>query len=304
MKIFNNMRNSILSAMAMIAVGSAFVSCSSEEETPAPLFHNPIYFFMPADDATDPTSQLRRDFKEKYGSYLLFNDTIQKNYVGKDINGDDCYQYETLDVMYFVGNSSSNDQYKYTYITDYEQQVKAVEFMDQYILCHLSGDAVPFSWMLADVITGRLVSGSATKPYCVAGERTICASLNYILVRDRTDAQKKQLADRIINILVKKVAKDNIHRMKDFIEISSSHYSVSHEFSDTDRKDGLAKWGFIGVGSIQIFAPSTENDIEQYALATVTYTDESFEAEWGAYPLVMKKFKMMKEILLQSGFIF
>lgn len=296
------MNNTLLAGLLMTAV--ALGSCSSEDD-PTPIYHNPADFFMPADDATDPTSQLRREFKKNTGSYLLFNDTLQVNYAGLDINGDPIYMCETIDVNYSVGQSLSSDKYTYTYITDFADQKKAVEFLEQYILCHISNQARPFSWMLSKVISGKLVSGSISKPYAVQGERCVCVALDYIFQRERTDAQKQNLAQRILSVLIQKIAADHPKQLAGFYEISQGSYGITHGFEDSERTAKLAELGFIGVSvSGNYYAPSMETDVTQYALATLTDTDESFEKKWGAYPKVMRKFSIIKSVLSQVGYIY
>lgn len=296
------MNNTLLAGLLMTAV--ALGSCSSEDD-PTPIYHNPADFFMPADDATDPTSQLRREFKKNTGSYLLFNDTLQVNYAGLDINGDPIYMCETIDVNYSVGQSLSSDTYTYTYITDFADQKKAVEFLEQYILCHISNQARPFSWMLSKVISGKLVSGAISKPYAVQGERCVCVALDYIFQRERTDAQKQNLAQRILSVLIQKIASDHPKQLAGFYEISQGSYGITHGFEDAERTAKLAELGFIGVSaSGNYYAPSMETDVTQYALATLTDTNESFEKKWGAYPKVMRKFSIIKSVLSQVGYIY
>lgn len=299
----NKIMTNIIRGCMILAI-AAMTSCAAEEE-PIPAYHNPADFFMPADGATDATSQLRRSFKQKHGSYLLFNDTLQVNFSGVDINGDTIYMCETIDVNYTVGQSGSSDKYTYTYINDYAQQLQGVEFIEQYVLTHISSQARPFSWLLTKVITGTLVSGSVSKPYAVQGERCVCVALDYIFQRERTDSQKKNLADRILSVLIQKIASDHTRQLAAFTEISQGYYGITHGFNDAERTARLAELGFIGYStSGSFYAPSQETDINQYALATLTYTDESFEKAWGQYPKVMRKFRIMKTVLAQLGYVY
>ena len=63
-----------------------------------PDYKNPSDYFQPAADDNSEEAQLRRKFFADYGSYLLFNDTLQNVYLGKDINGDPRYFVETIDL--------------------------------------------------------------------------------------------------------------------------------------------------------------------------------------------------------------
>lgn len=298
----HNFKNTILALLPLAML--ALASCS-DEDAPTPLYHNPANFFTPADTATDATSVLRRGFESKHGSYLLFNDTLQVNYAGLDINGDPIYMCETIDVNYAVGQSLSSDKYTYTYLTTYTDQAKGVEFLEQYVLNHISNQARPFSWMLSRVITGTTVSGKESKPYAVQGERCVCVALEYILQRERSDAQKVNFSQRILSVLIQKIAADHPKQLADFYAISDGYYGITHGFEDSERTAKLADLGFIGVStSGNFYAPSRDADMNQYSLATITYTDEAFEKLWGQYPKVMRKFKIMKKVLSEVGYIY
>ena len=66
----------------MILAGCLF-SCEKEKLTPSKA-RNP---FAPDPEATDATSKLIRDFYEKTGCFLLFNDTLRHEYNGLNASG-------------------------------------------------------------------------------------------------------------------------------------------------------------------------------------------------------------------------
>lgn len=281
-----------------------FCACSSED-TPEPLFHSPVPFFRPADNDSSETAQLRREFYEKHGSYLLFNDTLKNVAVGTNALGEPYYDCELLDVNYSVGMSLTTDQYNYTYVTSIENQRKCIDFMENFILYHFQGDVKPFSWFIADVISGKTVSGHSVKPYAVSGERAIAVSLNYILLRDRTEAQQMQLAERIMEVAMTKIATDYTAQLAEFTAVSGSNYNKSLESSDAAaKKDEAAKLGFIGYSSTGFDTPSSSLDITQFAAATYKNTEEQMEALWGAYPLVMKKYRILRKVFTDHGFVY
>ena len=88
-----------------------------------PDYKNPSDYFQPAADDNTEEAQLRRKFFADHGSYLLFNDTLQNVYLGKDINGDPRYFVETVDLTYTVGQTgygTSQSSYTFTYIPNFE----------------------------------------------------------------------------------------------------------------------------------------------------------------------------------------
>ena len=88
---------SILSGIVL----SSLASCAKEDE-PVLQYTDPAVTFMPADDATDEISELRRQFFQQTGTYLLFNDTLQHRCIGKDLNGEEVYFTELLDIKYEI----------------------------------------------------------------------------------------------------------------------------------------------------------------------------------------------------------
>jgi len=285
-----------------IIITLATVAACSKEDTPEPLYHSPAPFFMPAEDATDPTSVLRREFYAKHSSYLLFNDTIQKYNVGTDINGDEVYQWETLDLGYSIGFSySTSVQYRYTYITDYATQKAMVDYLENYVMYHFTGKAKPFMYMISNTITSSSRSGNVSKPYAAAGQRGVSVACNYLLAKERTEAQKQAYAERIISIMIGQLANNFSESFEGFYKYSASYYNTS--WSGSDKTAVLASMGFIGTASSLVsFCPSQSDDLGQYALATIQYSEEEFNEKYGNYPIVITKYMLVKNTLRQLGF--
>ena len=110
----------------LILVSVMAVSCSEDGVTPH--LKDTTLAFLPAADDNSEEAQLRRDFYQTYGSFLLFNDTLQHEALGKDVNGDMHYFTEVLDLNYQVGMStSSNEKFKLIPMTDMENQGDAFD---------------------------------------------------------------------------------------------------------------------------------------------------------------------------------
>ena len=118
----------------LIAMTLCFTSCG-KEDAPVVDVNDPTDNFIPGEDETDATAEMRRKFKEEEGSYLLFNDTIQKKELGIDIMGNTRYFVEVVDVNYMVGATSINTHpYTYTYLKTEEKRTAAVEYLKKYVL--------------------------------------------------------------------------------------------------------------------------------------------------------------------------
>ena len=282
-------------------------ACGEEDETLGTEYQDPTVNFIPDPSATDATSVLRREFKEKYGSYLLFTDTLQHYQIGIDVNGDPKFFTEMLNILYSVGQSLplTDKKQKYTYFTDIEEQRKVVDYMDQYILNHITGKLRPFSWFLAKTIEVRNNLGDITRPFAACGQRTIVVSLGQAL--RLSDAGKKTLATRILNTIIGQLSQNNSSYFTEFFAISGALYSRSMSVPEgTTRDKYLMENGFITAGSSlpDFYFPSQKDDLQAYSLIAISYTDERIERTYGQYPLVMKKIQMVKDVLSQLGYVF
>ena len=91
-------------------------ACGEEDETLGTEYQDPTVNFIPDPSATDATSVLRREFKEQYGSYLLFPDTLQHYQIGIDVNGDPKFFTEMLNILYSHISRSRFCSFKFNFI--------------------------------------------------------------------------------------------------------------------------------------------------------------------------------------------
>ena len=300
------MKRKIQIILAACMAVMLMTACGDDDETLGTEYQDPTNNFIPNPSANDDTSVLRREFKEKYGSYLLFTDTLQHYQIGIDVNGDPKYFTELLNILYAVGQSLPlTDTQKYTYFTDIEEQRKVVDYMDQYILNHITGKLRPFSWFLAKTIEVTDNQRRVTRPFAACGQRTIVVSLGQAL--RLSESGKKTLATRILNTIIGQLAQNNSDAFTDFFAISGALYSRSMSVPEgTTRNEYLYKNGFISPASSSpnFYFPSQKDDLQAYSLIVISYTDERIENTYGQYPLVMNKIKVMREVLTKLGYVF
>ena len=113
------MRKHIFTIILPLAVmGMLATSCSKDEDYLDVELSDPTDNFIPKADDDSETAQLRNQFKEETGSYLLFNDTIQHYLLGKDVNGELLYFNELLDVEYSTTSANpTTNPYTYTSVS-------------------------------------------------------------------------------------------------------------------------------------------------------------------------------------------
>ena len=287
-----------------MAVATALVSSCAKEDDPEFEFTDPEAKFMPADSCTDEISQLRRQFYADHGLFLLFNDTLSHEFIGTDINGDASYKNELLDIKYEVGQTSTAT-YKptYSYLATAQKCSQAVEYLEQFILPHLSTRLMPYSWFLAGNIYDTNTSGHAERPYALSGQRSIalaCGQLSSL----KTDAQKKQLAARHLLVIVQNLANNNASTFSSFCAVVSSYYGTDLSVPDGETTlNHVRSLGFISNTNVSSY-PTQSADINAYASLVITYTDEQIEKVYSNYPLIISRAKMFREALESLGYIY
>lgn len=291
--------------MALAVFG--MTSCSKEGD-PEFEFTDPSDTFKPKDTDSEAIAKLRQDFQNEYGTYLLFNDTLQHTYLGKDINGDDKYFTELLDIKYQVGQTSSSTKtYTYTNLNSYEKCAEAVDYLKKYILPHLSKNLNPFSWYLTSIIHGKTSSGNDLRPYAVSGQRSVVLSCKY-LPQLKTEEKKKQLAKRHLLIVAQALATNYSSQFADFTAVSSKYYGTNFENFGTgddgiDDTERVRQKGFINFIA-NTYYPELQDDINAYTSLVMSYNDDQIAVKYAAYPLIVKKAKMFRQDLINLGYIF
>lgn len=290
-----------------IVVSMMAVSCSEDGVTPH--LKDTTQAFLPAADDNSEEAQMRRDFYQTYGSFLLFNDTLQHEELGKDVNGDMHYFTEVLDLNYQVGMSTeSNEKFRFTLLTDMEQKRDAVQYIKDYLLTHLTGKLKPYSWLLVDKIQ-RDFSGTVSSPYAATGQRAVVVACN--LLPQMTDAQKVQYTTQVMNTIIAKLANDNATAFEEFLQVSKAYYDGEFIAPATNAENTalLNQVGFICRGTDDFKQeangryPNQEQDIKAYARLVVASTIEATATKYADYPLVLEKCDIMRKTLKSLGYV-
>ena len=114
------------------------MTACAKEDTLTPEVDTNIDCFAPAADAMDEESVLRRTFFEQENCYLLFSDTLRREELGKDSNGDMQYFIELLDVNYSVGASTNSSlTYSYKLLQSMEEKKQATSFFARVCIASL-----------------------------------------------------------------------------------------------------------------------------------------------------------------------
>ena len=103
--------------ISLLLLAGCLCACQEEDLNLADLEN----VFLPSPNATDESSELRRNFYEATGCYLLFNDTLRHEYGGVDAYGNPYYDTELLSLGWnYISGSSNPTRYVYEYIETIE----------------------------------------------------------------------------------------------------------------------------------------------------------------------------------------
>lgn len=298
----------IVITLVLLAVLSA---CS--DETTSVNFRDPANRYLQSSTTESAViKQLRQQFYEETGSYLIFNDTLQHRFMGTDLNGDPQWFTETVDLTYTVGTEASGvTKYRYTLLqTDAEKQ-GAVEFLRIYVLPHFTGKIRPYAWMLTETITHNDNFGTYND-YAASGQEVAAVACK--LIPTLNDANKERYTAQVINILLGKLILNNSSAFEAFFAVCEDLYTM--QFADTEitnDENNKLLWnaGFItrgkdpqSSGVSNGFYPDKENDLTSFCRTIIANSKEKLEATYGDYPLVMQKLQLARETMEAIGYIF
>ena len=286
------MAYNLLLALFAICISGVCVACGGEEDDTTPSYAD-VNGFAPADDDNSPTARLRRDFYNQTGSYLLFKDTL----ITHTSDG----RSELLDITYFIMGSidwQSDYKYTYEYIEDIEQQRKAAEYVQKYLIKRL-GKNTPYSFFLVNDLHydyyGRLRQRDK-----VLGLRSYVISMGG---GEAYDDPETYFGDMIVDIVKNSISRVPEELMNQFYAFSKDYYGndIDGELTDQEVWD-LGMFYYIEDDWWGNYFYYQSTDLSLWLEAVLTMSPSEFEAEYGSSSVMMEKYALLREIILDQGF--
>lgn len=294
----------------------AFASCSDKEDcTPS---HADVNKFEPRADDTSVEAGIRREFKEKTNSYLLFNDTLSKEKTGEDMYGHPVYKVETLDIGYEMVGDGNSYIYTYDLIQNDAEKKKAAELVETKLAKKLGG-MMPFSVILANKLYvwtrdsyGNLkpayskTYGIVPNPTFVLGTRCWAFSL------ENGDAYSDDtyFDSMLESIIYTKLMAKGKSYTQDFCDVIENYDSYDYYrksklgYENVKDEDLARRIGFITDYSARYFSKDREWDTRLYIQYLLTNTYDEIEKEFAPYPNCLKRFSILRDKILALGFNF
>lgn len=315
------MTNKLFIGIAAFMLVGAFASCSSDEElTASGATDN--YFAVRADDTSEDAA-IRRAFYDKNGIFLLFNDTLRHELVGKDVAGKDAYFTETIDFNYNINTAGISD-FQFSYLKTTEEKKAAVDFVEKYIVPHFKGGALaPYSFFLADNLSEYGYSYTTwqyewmqrTYLSCVR-----CIGLSVGDVVNMDDDQKADYALQISRSILETRLKYNDERLGDFyapVQDLFNEYleNIIPGWQDSAYDGSIdvpASYGFLKLDSTLdwntwediYYFPGQQNDYKAYFNIVMGSSEEEVYETYGKYPIVISRYNTLRNIISSLGYNF
>lgn len=294
--------NKILTTICILTAAICFAACEGEDSLqPSHADTNP---FSVDDNANDEESLLRKNFFSRNGSYLLYNDTLN--------NG------ERLDIGYVMTASQNNNVYIYEYLKTIEEKSLAADFVEQYLLPHLGKRLRPFAFLLVKNINhfinqdGLLLTpyDGTENPSFVVGVRATAISMSAITEMD--DSEKKDYSKvLIIDIMTNIISHQTTDTFNQFTSYGKNYYGIWMDGWIETEEEGMplqnAK-GFIAPhqdewGTFWSAYPTVEEDVKAYINLAMNSSLEEVELKYTDYPDIISKYKLMKKLINELGYI-
>lgn len=152
-----------------------------------------------------------------------------------------------------------------------------------------------------------------TNPIVYAGYR--CTAIAAEGIAEMSQQQKITARNNILKAIINnKMSALPADAFDEFYSYCNAYYST-YAMNDaavaffaehpTPYSIGLLDGGYYRwtpTGSLIMYNIKAKNyDLQDYTNAVFTYSDAEFEAKYGQYPIVMTKFKLLKQIFAQLG---
>lgn len=281
------MKHRIFYLLALCVASMAMTACSEDEDlTPS---YKDVNGFEPAADDNSATAQLRRDFFKETGSYLLFDDKLTTT----STNG----QPELIEPGWSMIGSSSNN-YQYLYITNIDEQREAVALIKQYLLPRFNFKM--FSYLLVNELYYINYYGRKNVSTNYFGARTLVISMS---LGEAYDAPEEYFSSMMIDIIKGKLDYKST-LLKPFYAYCEQYYGYDYEdfgWDDKPSQEELLELGFTGGNTYYFYYEN--KDYTTWLELVLNNTEEEFEAMYGDYPVMMAKYRTLREIIEQQGFV-
>lgn len=303
-------------AIALISA-AALTSCGNDDDikpgTPEECYFENTYGSSAAD------LQLQADFFNRNKIYVLFNDTLRKEMKGVDADGNPYYDLRLVDIGYGmnVNMNPNTETIGFDYLTSDADKVQGVKFLEEKILPALGAPLRPFSFLLVDKINhAEMIYGSMMpdNPVIYSGWR--CSAVALSGIGTMTEEEKQSMRTTILeSIVVKAIGTIDQSVFEKFYSYCAPYYSTYAMNEEAEAFIALHPTMY-DLGFLSAYSYGTPNgfyiynfkaknyDLDDYTSALFSMTEAEFKTQYADYPIVLKKYDILKGIIEDLGMVF
>ena len=300
----------IYGLLALSAV--ALSSCSDDEELLEPTANYIDNKFMVPDDATGPEAELRRQFFADNGIYLIYDDLLSRESVGTDANGQEIWQEERVDFLYDL-TAYGTSAPKFDLLDNQEDKEAAAELIEKYILPHIEGGALrPFSVLPVKTLQTYQYKNykyGYYDAYTVSCWR--CLAIATEEWEQAEDDEKETIAATILKDFLSTRFTYQSASVKDFYDLSMEYsgYYMDEIYDDWEDDPDISRAYEIGFlymnsGWWGEYLPYTQDDFNSYFDMVLSKSEAEVNEEYGDYPMIIKKYEIVRNALISLGYKF
>lgn len=295
----------------------AVLGCSEKAEyTDSTLRYND---FLRPEGESERISALQESFYRDEKVYVLFSDTLSSQYLGDDLHGNPCYSYHVIDMAYSL-TGYSQDKFKFVYLESDAEKESAAQFIRENLLPRLSENNRPYSVLLVNTIAqyvNNYGTMTAVSPAPVVYSGWQCTAIAVEGVGEMDDAEQALYQRSLLKAIVNnKMATVDESVFTEFYSFCLPYYGTYgmdteeafylKEHYPTLKDLGLlSAYGYMDNAYFEAFYnfKAKEYDLSDYIDAIFSSTKEEFLAENADYPIVIKKYNILREIIADLGVI-
>ncbi len=306
-----------MKTIILFGIGLLVMTACAKEEALVPSEIKNRYEIKEKSDM-DAIDQKIYDIWKTYEIGVWYTDTLGYEDSGRKnpVTGEPIYVYDTIGIIHDIGIVSGLVDIAWTRVDVSTSDKKSkllplLNFLDEKLLKFVEESHINIP---AIFITQNFTKGTGLK----AAKKKVYRGFDYLIVtlEDFNEANKNGYwAEFIAQAGAKKIenylteyyltTEAAIAAVTTYTPWGTRYAQMISGYNGTNPAQDPKNYGFLGLigtgSAANLMAPNKSEDLNMYLLALLNNTMTQLEAQYAAYPLVIKRFKQLKEILLNNA---
>lgn len=286
----------------LLFIGLIFLLISCGKEDWLTNISPEINFFAVGDEEVGEEADLRREFFDRTGVYVVFNDTLgtrEKETVG----GDKVLHYEVIRWEWNMLTGSVADSFVCYPYDELEEKKLALRFIEEEVLTSVPDLFYPYSILILDRFVwfkdyyGIYFEAPVDLPAYAAMQVTALACGN---LSSLSENEKEKLKNEMISEMIcSKISKITDEDLAGFYSYSEDYYDVySFNVPSPIQSVGFLDTYYYTWG---VTFNSRNYDLLAYVEEVFELSESEFRDTYSDYPVVLQKMEELVRVLNQYG---